>query len=104
MAGRDLYIIQMAVTGELKVGRSDDVQTRLKQLQTACPHTLKLLLHVPNHGCWEKDLHKTLSRYRTRVCKGEWFSEEGLGWLPLYLYNKIPEQILEETDWWKTAR
>lgn len=94
--GSDLYIVQSAVTGSIKIGRTSDLNARIEQLQTGCPHTLRSILHVPGKGSLEKYLHERLKRYRLR-CNGEWFSEEGLPSLPDYLYELLD---LETSDWW----
>ncbi len=101
MAGRDFYILQAAGTGSYKIGRSDDVEARIKQLQTGCPNTLRLIVKIPNWGYLERETHQRLSRYRIRIGKGEWFAEPCLGELPLHIYEKIPEAILETPDWYK---
>ncbi len=92
--GRDLYIIQMHTLGNVKVGRSSNVSNRLKQLQTGCPHKLKVILHVVGQGSLEKVLHDRMSRYRL---EGEWFTEEGLAELPSEMYELLD---LEKANWW----
>lgn len=103
MAGRDLYVFQSARTGHIKVGRADDVKSRMRQVQTGCPFTIRMLLHAPELGFMEPELHLMLRRYRARIGKGEWFTEASLGELPTVIYNKIPEAVLEDVDWWKTS-
>lgn len=100
MAGQDLYIIQMAATGDVKIGRSDAVESRLRQLQTGCPKKLRVILHAPNLGYQEKELHQLLRRHKTRA-KGEWFAESCLGGLPVHIYEMMTESMLEDCDWWK---
>lgn len=97
MRESDLYIIQSAVTGSIKIGRSIHVHKRLKQLQTGCPYKLRLLLHVKKGGDQERKLHRLLSHCRIRW-NGEWFEVEGLADLPVNLYEQLD---LEEQDWWK---
>lgn len=93
----NLYIIQSAVTGCVKIGRTKDVDQRLGQLQTACPHKLRIILHVPDQGHLEKRLHKQLKPHRIRW-NGEWFKEEGLASLPDWLYELLD---LDSQDWWR---
>ena len=78
--GKDLYIIQMAVTGDIKVGRSKNPNKRLKQLQTSCPHPLKVILVI-----------------RGTRHNGEWFEEGALAELPLEMYDLLD---LSNQDWW----
>jgi hypothetical protein len=98
--GSDLYIIQMAVTGDIKVGRSKDPSQRLKQLQTGCPHPLKIILHVPGKGHLERQIHKKM-RYRSTRTQSEWFEEGALAELPIPLYELID---LDDQDWWVEGR
>lgn len=100
-AGCDLYIIQMAVTGDFKVGRTNDIERRLGEIQTSCPHKLRVILHAPGLGHEEKHVHRRLRTYRTRMRKGEWFREEGIGMIPDHLWNMVPLEVLEDPDWWK---
>jgi len=98
--GEHLYVIQMAVTGAFKVGRTCDPTRRLVELQTGAPHTLRIILVAENQGFREKMVHKTLRRYRTRSYSGEWFREEGFGSIPDDIYELISPETLEDVDWW----
>lgn len=95
MNGYDLYIIQMARTGDVKVGRSKHPEKRLKELQTGCPHPLRIILHMPGYGHMEKELHRRMAH---KSLKGEWFRESALAELPDFLYERL--NLLEQ-DWWK---
>jgi hypothetical protein len=99
--GHNLYLIQMAVTGDFKVGRSRDASKRLQQLQTGCPYKLRLLLEAKGLGHLEKRVHQALRPYRCRYGKGEWFREEGMGSIPVDIWNLVPMAILDDPDWWK---
>ena len=101
MSGKDLYIIQSRVTGAVKVGRSDNPERRLSQLQTGCPHSLKIILIVENGGTLEKHVHDLLIKYKTRNHGGEWFSEESLGSVPDPIWEKALPWYMEDPDWWK---
>ncbi len=104
LGGSHLYVIQMAVTGDFKVGRSDNVPRRLAQLQTGSPHRLKILLDAPGLGHREVFVHNTLRAFRCRRGKGEWFYETGIGSIPVDLWERVPEAIREDPDWWKRPR
>lgn len=95
--GRHLYVIQSAITGAVKIGRSSDPEKRLQELQTGSPHKLRLLAFYEGKGDMEKFLHRMVNRYRLRVEKGEWFSEECLPNLPEWIYEKLPF----EDRWWE---
>lgn len=99
--GTNLYIIQMAVTGDFKVGRSKDASKRLSQLQVGCPHRLKLLLEAKGLGHMERRVHQALMPFRTRYGSGEWFREEGMGSIPIDIWQLVPVAVLEDPDWWR---
>lgn len=98
--GTDLYVIQMAVTGDIKVGRSKNPKARLKQLQTGCPHPLKIILHIPDKGHKESEIHRRM-RYRSTRTQSEWFEEGALAELPLDMYEMLD---LDDQDWWVETR
>ena len=91
----DLYIIQSDVTGMIKIGRSSNPQKRLKQLQTGNPNCLKLIASFKGEGWKEKLIHEELKRWRK---KGEWFSYDCVGSIPVFLYEQVPFGSFD--DWW----
>lgn len=94
--GLHLYIIQSAVTGAIKVGRSGNPDKRLKSLQTGSPYPLRIILVLDRRGWQEKALHERLSRFHT---KGEWFLYQGLaGGLPLDIYEQLDLEVVD--NWW----
>lgn len=99
--GADLYVFQMAVTGDFKVGRTSDVNRRFGEIQTGCPHKLRVLLHAPGLGHLERMVHASLRLYRCRMMNGEWFREEGIGSIPDHIWEMVSPEILEDPDWWK---
>lgn len=98
--GTHLYIIQMDRTGAIKVGRSNDVERRCKQLQTSCPYPLIVLLVAKRQGNREQEVHRRLKAYRTASFQGEWFREPALGELPTDLYEMLDIEFVN-SDWWK---
>jgi hypothetical protein len=94
----DLYIIQAKTTGAIKIGRSKQVEYRIKQLQTGCPYRLRLLVHLPGQGNIERSLHYRLLSHRIRQADGEWFYERCIYDLPDWIYEKLD---LENADWWR---
>jgi hypothetical protein len=72
-ASGDLYFIRVQ-DGPVKIGRSADVQKRLRMLQCACPYDLELVGVLRNGGACEATFHANLDEYRMR---GEWFRWEG---------------------------
>jgi hypothetical protein len=98
--GAHLYILQAKGTGNVKVGRSDQPEQRLLQLQTGSAHALRLIVVAPNRGLHERRVHLELKRYRL---KGEWFSEACLGSMPVDIWEQTLPWYRENPDWWKTT-
>lgn len=65
-----IYFIQEEGGDAIKVGFANDVDERLKQLQTGNPRRLILLVAMPGDSAMEAVLHRCWERYRIR---GEWF-------------------------------
>jgi hypothetical protein len=100
--GADLYVIQAHTTGAFKVGRSSDVATRLRQLQTGCPYTLRILLVLKNQGHREREMHQRLRGYESQQeVGGEWFIEPGLPSLGDEVYELLDPCAIEA--WWRTS-
>ena len=88
--------MQMFKTGDIKVGRSKDVDRRLDQLQTGCPHPLRVILQISGQGYRERAIHRIMKRHMIRR-NGEWFTEGALAELPPEFYGLLN---LELSDWW----
>ena len=76
--------------GSVKIGVSDDVESRLASLQTANPAKLKLKAKIGVSGRreafdLEKKIHEKFSSYHVR---GEWYSSRALHQL-----GKLPETV-----------
>ena len=97
--GHDLYFIQSDLTGDIKIGRTKDVQTRIAQLQTACPHKLRVIHLFEAMGWREPLLHRRMSSYRLRGGRGEWFDYECVGDLPDDLYEQLDLELID--SWWR---
>ena len=66
------YFIRCGETDFVKIGKSNRVESRLENLQSANPHSLDLLLCLPHlMGFREEDMHYLFEGHRQR---GEWFS------------------------------
>jgi len=86
------FIQQQGGEMHLKIGCSDNVDSRIKKLQTGSPYPLKCLAKVyavdKYHALiMEKSFHDRLRRYKL---SGEWFSSSALG--------AIREQVSEITS------
>lgn len=70
-----VYIIEQAETGYIKIGISEDVQKRLAALQTANPHklTLRYILTCPTTQDAQTIEHMLHQRYSDWRKSGEWF-------------------------------
>lgn len=102
MAGKHLYIIQSRSTGAIKIGKSDDPERRLLQLQTGSPYSLRIILVGLEKGNLELKLHRLMVRHRTRQTRGgEWFTESGMGDIPTDIWGDFLPWYLENPDWWK---
>jgi hypothetical protein len=68
---RSIYVAK-SDSGELKVGVSNDPERRIRELSTANPNAIELLVdsEVDKAGKAERELHEQLQEYRT---SGEWF-------------------------------
>lgn len=67
----DLYFIQCGDgDGPIKIGRATCVQSRLANLQTACPFPLRVLAVRSGEGHREADYHRKHQDHRIH---GEWF-------------------------------
>ena len=99
MKNDHLYLIQSDKSGMIKIGRSVDPEKRLKNLQTGNPNRLKLIAVFENQGYREKLLHEELDKFRK---KGEWFTYECVGSIPIDIYDSIPFGMFD--DWWKNEK
>lgn len=65
-----VYAIRAKATNVVKIGVSEDPDSRLASLQTANADELELMGYIPGSTTLEAAIHKLLSAYRVR---GEWF-------------------------------
>ena len=71
-----LYILKAEGTDAVKIGfTSLDLSKRVRDLQTGCPHDLKLVASIEGTKGQESEIHETLRDYRIR---GEWYDINGL--------------------------
>lgn len=89
-----VYFVQGDKGGPIKIGHTDNIENRLKQMQTGNPDKL-VLLHLTNGGKnFEDELHERFSKYHYR---GEWFhpSQELLDYInELKLKDENEDRIL----------
>lgn len=74
-----LYVLQNGNTNQYKIGITDNLNRRIKQLQTGCPEELKIITvwyHSKRNIIekYEKTLHRYFTKCGCRIRpKGEWF-------------------------------
>ena len=93
-----LYILRNGNTQEYKIGITKDLNRRISELQTGCPHELviiKIWQHYQRKFIeqYERVLHRYYKQYRIRK-NGEWFK------LPKSEIEKLckPETITEQNN------
>lgn len=91
-----LYFMQSDITGSIKIGRSNDPDRRLKDLQTGNPNKIKLVAIIEGKGYLEKKLHERLKEHRLRL---EWFDYKCVGEIPVDVYEMIQDPTRFD-DWW----
>jgi hypothetical protein len=65
-----VYFIQVIKTGDIKIGFSTNIKSRIHTLQTSIPESIKLLGFISGDLKLEKELHKKFKHLKKR---GEWF-------------------------------
>jgi predicted GIY-YIG superfamily endonuclease len=77
-----LYFIQDQQSLEIKIGRTKDLNRRLREIRTGTNRKYKLLHGFKNYGYVEKELHQHLAAFHVQY---EWFKETCLP----YAYNYL---------------
>lgn len=70
----DLYLIHDIILDKLKIGRSNNAESRLKQLQIATSNKLELLFVIEGKGYLEAQIHSFFNCINTN---SEWFENDG---------------------------
>lgn len=83
----NIYFIKNK-NNDIKIGRSENIEKRLKELQTGNSNNLKLLYFIKDvPESFEKHLHDICVRFKIQ---GEWFQEKCIEFLlkhPFYKKN-----------------
>ena len=75
----NIYLAQHPTSKHIKIGRSNNPEKRLMELQVANSEKLELIYILPNiEESFESFMHDICENYHI---KGEWFSEEVLSFL-----------------------
>lgn len=90
-----IYFIQSASGGPIKIGYSENVRARLKQLQTGAAEQYLLLAYMDGGKSDEEAIHFCLAEHRVR---GEWFQphDDVLEYV-LEAVRKCPQEGAAET-------
>lgn len=81
----NIYFIENA-EGDIKIGRSEDVGKRLRQLQTGNSYRLKLKYVIPNvNETFEDHVHGICEAFHKQ---GEWFEKDALNHLLKHPFYK----------------
>lgn len=92
--------MQSAINGAIKVGRSDDIDRRVVEVQTGNPYRIKPILLAVNRGNEERRCHEAMATGRIRP-DGEWFYESAIGYVPDDIWVSVHPWYLENPDWWR---
>lgn len=65
-----VYFIEAVGLSRVKIGFSEDPESRLRQLLTGSPVTLRIFAKMPGSQIMEKEIH---SRFRHLKVENEWF-------------------------------
>lgn len=89
------YIIRAGKDGPVKIGRADDPEGRLRDLQTAHHDRLEIVRIVDTHFDAEPQFHKRFALHRLR---GEWFDfvPEMLTFVPILAPEPTVQDIVQK--------
>lgn len=93
-----LYILQNGDTNQYKIGITNNLNRRLKQLQSGCPYDLKVIKIWTHYdrkviAKYERVLHKFFTKCGCRIRNnGEWFILTRPDIFQLCKPQTIPEQ------------
>lgn len=91
----DLYIVQVGDHGPIKIGRSKNVKSRIRTLQTGQHERVRLLAVGVGLGHFESDFHYALSAVRIQ---NEWFEWTRQGRAAVMMLRKgvtITDDVIE---------
>jgi hypothetical protein len=71
---RFVYFIEAGKGGDIKIGVANDVDRRMRSLQSATTKTLRLIVAIPGDQADERGLHR---RFNHERLNGEWFKSRG---------------------------
>lgn len=97
-----IYFVEAVGADLLKIGFTDGKPAeRIRQLQTGCPHKLRLVAAEPGNELKEKRLHDRWSENRVQ---GEWFRiDERMRWYLIWLEFGREEAVGPGSDLYWTV-
>ena len=69
--GKYVYFVQQGLTGNIKIGYSENLKSRISNLQTSSPEKLRLLHAIPASG--QQDETRFHEMFKHKRSHGEWF-------------------------------
>lgn len=69
--GKYVYFVQQGLTGNIKIGYSENLKSRISTLQTSSPEKLRLLHAIPASG--QQDETRFHEMFKHKRSHGEWF-------------------------------
>jgi hypothetical protein len=94
-----VYFVEAEGTGFIKIGKTNNIEKRLRSLQTATPHRL-ILRKCLTGATHEKNMHDFYKEYKIR---GEWYKLDGK--LKDYV-DSLPDPSLKDgvVEWYYDAQ
>ena len=72
-----IYILDYRKDSPLKMGKTTrPVKKRIKELQTGCPHDLRVVATFRANRYFERQLHKTFARCKYKSGGQEWYRRD----------------------------
>jgi hypothetical protein len=93
-----IYFFQELNTGKIKIGKTKNLENRIKNLKSMLPFKSELVHHIPtsNHSDVEKYFHR---KYRSKKVKGEWFdlNEDDIVFIKKFKKEDLLITLLKES-------
>jgi len=99
-----IYFVQAGINGPIKIGITNNINRRIKELEKEAPYELNILAEYPGGRKFEKRIHTMFQKFRIR---GEWFrpEEELLFWMeniiitPTKIFFDSGAKFIPTTGW-----
>jgi hypothetical protein len=88
------FIVEEPFNGNVKIGRTSNLEKHLKSLQHGCPNKLRIHMSIPIDESSKLKMHLH-EHFKNRRFNGEWFKFDGLKHLDLEINNYMKENSAE---------